>query len=113
MCVMSDYAAVSRPAWPRRERKRGPAAVRWRERANAAIVTAIAAGKEAGLEGRELELYVSRNGYPFEGRVNHPYKVWLDEFHRILHGYRGPFDERAKANMRKRKVVPGQRDLFE
>lgn len=106
---MSDYAAS--PGWPRRKRIPGPK-VPWREVAHEAITAAIGAGKELGLEGRQLELHVSRTGYPFQGRRNHPYKVWLHEFHRILHGYRGPFDDRAKARLRRKAKARGQLELF-
>jgi hypothetical protein len=106
---MSDYAAS--PRWPARKPSPGPKRP-WRQQAHEAIMAAIAAGKELGLEGRKLELHVSRNGYPFGKRRNHPYKVWLHEFHRVLHGYRGPFDPRAKARLRRRAKAPGQLELF-
>jgi hypothetical protein len=109
---MSEYT-VAPPAWPRRARPgpRRALAPAWRERAHDAIVAAIAAGKALGLEGRKLELHVSRNGYPFDVRCNHPYRVWLHEYHRVLHGRRVPFDPRARRRLRERDA-PGQAKLF-
>lgn len=112
---MSDYMALhpaERPKWPRR-RRLDPSrpAPKWRERAHDAIMAAIAAGKELGLEGRSLELHVSRHGYPFDARCNHPYRVWLHEYHRVLHGRRVPFDARARKRLRERDA-PGQLALF-
>jgi hypothetical protein len=111
---MSDYATTTTVAWPARKRRPGPKrATSWREDAHAAITAAIVVGKALGLEGRKLELHVSRTGYPFGARGNHPYKVWLDEFHRILHGYRGPFSDRARKRRRELAAAPGQLTLFE
>ena len=111
---MSDYA-VNDPGgpWPRRARaRRFPAgSPSWREQAHDAIVAAIAAGKELGLTGRKLELHVSRQGYAFQVRANHPYRVWLHEYHRILHGRRVPFDPRARKRLRERDAA-GQARLF-
>jgi hypothetical protein len=109
---MSDYS-VARPPWPRRApRRKRPGKPTWREEARAAIVAAIAAGKELGLEGRRLELHVSRTGYPFQVRCNHPYRAWLYEFHAILHGRRVPFDPRARARLKARAEDPRQARLF-
>jgi hypothetical protein len=109
---MEDYPTLE-ARWPRRPRVRQPQERPWRERAHEAITAAIAAAKELGLEGRALELHVSRKGYPFGERCNHPYRVWLHEYHRIVHGTRVPFDPRArKARAAKHGPAPGQLALF-
>jgi hypothetical protein len=108
---MREYA-VGYPGWHHPGRKVGAPSTPWRQAANEAITAAIAEAKALGLEGRALELHVSR-AYPFGDRANHPYRVWLHEYHRVLHGRRVPFDHRArKARAARNGPAPGQLNLF-
>lgn len=107
---MSDYTEAP-PRWPARRRTRGKPVGHWRVAAHEAIEAALAAGRALALEGRALELHVSRHGYPFGERRNHPYRVWLHEFHRIVRGYRGPMSSKARKRIRER-AARGQLVLF-
>jgi hypothetical protein len=70
------------------------------------IEGALAEGREAGLEGKGLERFVSAR-YPWGPRVNHPYQIWLDEFARQVRGKR-PSEGPARP-----RDLPGQERLFE
>lgn len=76
----------------------------WRDCANRAIEAAMASGRAAGLDGRDLERHVSE-AYPFGPRENHPYKIWLDACRKAF----GRHKPKAKAGA---NVVPGQGTLF-
>jgi hypothetical protein len=57
----------------------------WSQRSREAICAAIDAAKRGGItEGKDLEKYVRKNGYPFGVREHHPYKVWCREVKAML-----------------------------
>jgi hypothetical protein len=62
---------------------------RWRDRSRTVILAALESGRKAGLEGKDLERYVSA-AYPFGERAMFPYKVWLNEFSAIVKGQYKP-----------------------
>ncbi len=53
----------------------------WRELASPIIKKIIESNK--GKTNKELKFLISKE-YPFGGRENHPYKIWLDEIKRQL-----------------------------
>lgn len=62
---------------------------RWRTKSRAVIIAALGRGRKAGLDGKELEKYVSE-AYPFGERRMYPYRVWLNEFALLVKNQRKP-----------------------
>ncbi|HXS24461.1 MAG TPA: hypothetical protein VN719_09540 [Gemmatimonadales bacterium] len=81
----------------------------WGQEARESIDRALEEGRRLGLEGRELERFVSK-AYPFQGRENYPYKVWLREFDRLVRGDRR---RRERRSAERREAEPDQELLFE
>jgi hypothetical protein len=79
---------------------------KWRECARRVIERALAEGRIAGLEGEELERFVSAR-YPWDPRSNHSYRIWRDEFARQVRGSRTP------EGLARPRDLPGQERLFE
>src|SRR5271166_6695787 len=78
----------------------------WRIRSQEAIRRAVAEARRRCLEGREIERFVRKEGYPFGTRENWPYKIWCSELRREFR------DEKPKVPTRQVKPVPGQLSLF-
>jgi hypothetical protein len=97
------------PSMPTAGRGRGGPASPWRIRARLVILAALAAGRERGLAGRDLERYV-RGHYPFGPRSGWPYKVWLHELNGQVRGLWRPVGKRSR---RPRPGGPIQLDLFD
>ena len=82
----------------------------WGDEAREWIGEALEEGRRQGLEGRELERFVSR-AYPFGERRNWPYKAWLRAFDEIVRGGRRRREKRAAE--RREKEGPDQKLLFD
>lgn len=64
----------------------------WRAEAREAIIAALVDGRSLGLDGAALVGHVDAR-YPFGARVNHPYRIWLDERKTLLRGLLPPKSE--------------------
>lgn len=56
----------------------------WRMASRDAIERAVSEATAAGLEGRDIVRHIDQ-AYPFGGRENWPYQMWLEERNIALH----------------------------
>ncbi len=73
----------------------------WRSLASPIIKKIIESNK--GKTNKELKFLISKE-YPFGGRENHPYKIWLDEIKRQL-GEKTPLQKSGRSKI---PDIPGQ-----